>query len=70
MTALLKAYGKVVSLRIIADRASGASRGYGFATMGSPAEVDAAIQGLHNREIEGRRIVVNEAKSRPRDRHE
>jgi len=67
---LLKAfesYGKVVSGRIIQNRFNGKSKGYGFVEMSDRNQALAAIRALNGKEIKGRRIVVNEAKSSPRD---
>jgi RNA recognition motif-containing protein len=55
-------YGKVLSARIIEHR-FGKSKGYGFVEMADRAGATGAVQGLHNKEIKGRKIVVNEAKS-------
>ena len=55
-------YGTVTSAKIITDRATGRSRGFGFVEMSDGAE--AAIEALNETEIEGRKLVVNE--SRPK----
>lgn len=55
-------YGKVLSARIIEHR-FGKSKGFGFVEMADRPGALAAIQGLHNKEIKGRKVVVNEAKS-------
>ena len=54
--------GTVDSCRIITDRDTGQSRGFGFVEMSSKAEGEAAIAGLSGKEIEGRALTVNEAK--------
>jgi RNA recognition motif-containing protein len=59
-------FGKVVSVRLIENKFNGKSKGYGFVEMGSRDESAAAIRGLNGKEIDGRKIVVNPAKSRPR----
>ena len=56
------AFGAVNSAKVIMDRDSGRSKGFGFVEMSSPAEANAAIQGLHGQDIGGRDMVVNEAK--------
>jgi len=62
-----ESYGKVVSGRIIQNRFNGKSKGYGFVEMSDRNQAMAAIRALNGKEIKGRRIVVNEAKSSPRD---
>ena len=57
-------YGKVDSAKIITDRATGRSRGFGFVEMSDGAE--AAIEALNGTEVDGRELVVNE--SRPKDK--
>jgi RNA recognition motif-containing protein len=61
---LFSEYGTVQSAQVIQDRDSGRSKGFAFVEMGSDAEAQAAIQGLHDREHNGRRLTVNEAKPR------
>ena len=58
-------FGQVTSAKIIADRYSGVSRGFGFVEMTTKSEAQAAITGLNGRELKGRTLTVNEA--RPRD---
>ena len=57
---LFKEYGEVSSARVITDRFSNRSRGFGFVEMESGAEE--AIQALNDLEVEGRKLVVNESK--------
>jgi len=47
------------------DRETGRSRGFGFVTFGSDGEANAAINALHDQELDGRRIRVNLANARP-----
>ncbi len=58
-------HGAVESARVIIDRYSGRSRGFGFVEMGNPTEGQAAITQMNGRELNGRPLTVNEA--RPRD---
>ncbi|MDH4229017.1 MAG: RNA-binding protein [Nitrospirota bacterium] len=58
------AYGQVSSAAVIMDRDSGRSRGFGFVEMPSDAEARAAIEGLNDKELHGRRVSVNEARPR------
>ena len=57
-------YGEVTSAKIISDRYSGRSKGFGFVEMTSDDEGQAAIEGLSGKELAGRAIVVNEARPR------
>lgn len=54
--------GTVESVKIITDRDSGRSKGFGFVEMSSDAEAQAAIQEFHESDYEGRPMTVNEAK--------
>ena len=57
-------HGSVVSAKIIMDRDTNKSRGFGFVEMENSSDASKAIRELNNSEIDGRNIVVNEAKSR------
>ncbi len=57
-------HGSVVSAKVIKDRETGRSRGFGFVEMENPSDAKNAIKVLNESEIKGRNIVVNEAKSR------
>jgi RNA recognition motif-containing protein len=61
---LFSQFGTVQSVQVIQDRATGRSKGFGFVEMDTDAQAQAAIQGLHEREHDGRRLTVNEAKPR------
>jgi RNA recognition motif-containing protein len=61
---LFSQFGTVQSAQVIEDRETGRSKGFGFVEMDSEAEAQAAIDGLHDREHDGRRLTVNEAKPR------
>jgi cold-inducible RNA-binding protein len=56
--------GQVESANVITDRDTGRSRGFGFVEMESREGADAAIQQLNGYELDGRAIVVNEARPR------
>ncbi len=58
------AYGEVSSARVIQDRESGRSRGFGFVEMSDNGEAEAAIQALNGKDFNGRPLTVNEAKPR------
>jgi len=62
------AFGEVESARIITDRFSGRSKGFGFVEMPKKEEAEAAIAALNGKEIKGRSLKVNEAKPRRDDR--
>ena len=55
-------FGEVVSATIIKDKFTGKSRGFGFVEMPNREEADAAISGMNEKEISGRKIKVNEAR--------
>nr|XP_004236291.1 28 kDa ribonucleoprotein, chloroplastic [Solanum lycopersicum] len=59
-------HGKVVSARVVYDRESGRSRGFGFVTMSSEPEMSEAIANLDGQTLDGRTIRVNAAEERPR----
>ena len=61
---LFAEFGTVESAQVIQDRDTGRSKGFGFVEMSSEAEAQAAIQGLHDQEVNGRRLTVNEARPR------
>ena len=56
------AYGAIVSAKVMMERDTGRSKGFGFVEMGSDAEAQAAIQGVHGQNYGGRDLVVNEAR--------
>ena len=58
------AFGQVTAARVISDRESGRSRGFGFVEMASAEEGRKAIDGMNNQPIAGRPVRVNEAKAR------
>ena len=58
------AFGEVASVSIIRDKYSGESRGFGFVEMPVKSEAIAAINGLNDEELNGRRLNVNEARPR------
>ena len=58
------AYGEVASARVIADRDTGRSRGFGFVEMTNSGEAQAAINALNGTDLQGRTISANEARPR------
>ncbi|HEY1598974.1 MAG TPA: RNA-binding protein [Pirellulales bacterium] len=64
LEALFAPFGTIQSVQVIEDRETGRSKGFAFVEMGTEAEAQAAIRGLHEQEHEGRPLTVNEAKPR------
>ena len=62
---LFETYGTVTTTKIVTDKFTGSSRGFGFVEMPNNDEGQKAIDGLNGTDFEGRKIVVNE--SRPRE---
>jgi RNA recognition motif-containing protein len=56
------AFGTVQSAKVMMERDTGRSKGFGFVEMGSAAEAEAAIQGLHGKNFGGRDLTVNIAR--------
>lgn len=65
LQAIFGAFGQVESAKVIRDKFSGESKGFGFVEMPNKAEALAALQGIT--EIKGRKVTINEAK--PQVRH-
>ena len=63
-----ESFGEVTSAKIITDRFTGDSRGFGFVEMSNNSEAQAAISGLDGKDLKGRALKVNEARPR-RDDH-
>jgi RNA recognition motif-containing protein len=57
-------FGTVSSAKVMMDRDTGRSKGFGFVEMGSDAEAQSAINGMNGQNLEGRALVVNEARPR------
>ena len=58
------AHGTVVEVNMMMDRATGRPRGFGFVTMSTPAEAEAAIGAMNGKNVDGRDLTVNIAKPR------
>jgi hypothetical protein len=56
------AFGAVTSAKVMMERDTGRSKGFGFVEMGSDAEAQAAIEGMNGQALGGRNVVVNEAR--------
>ncbi len=61
-------FGTVVSAKVIMDRETGRSKGFGFVEMSSDEEAQAAVKGMDGKEIGGRAVAVSEA--RPQENRE
>jgi len=61
---IFEVHGTVVSAKVITDRDTNRSRGFGFVEMESSSDATNAIKALNESEVDGRNIVVNEAKAR------
>lgn len=60
------AHGDVTDVHVVLDRMTGQSRGFGFVTMGSQNEANAAMEALNGADLDGRALKVNEAEERAR----
>lgn len=67
LSALFEQFGTVASAKILTDKFSGRSKGFGFVEMDNAEEAQAAISGLNDSEVQGRKIVVNEAQPKKDD---
>jgi len=65
LRALFEQYGNVSSAKVITDRATGESRGFGFVEMASDEEANKAMKGLNNQQVEGRAMAVSVARDKP-----
>jgi RNA recognition motif-containing protein len=61
---LFSQFGAVSSAKVIMDRETGRSRGFGFVEMGTDAEAKEAIKNLNNKEVEGRAMSVSVAREK------
>jgi len=66
LTTMFGAYGEVSEARIVTDRETGRSRGFAFVTMSDAAQAQAAINAINGSSMEGRALVVNEAREQAR----
>ena len=66
LSSLFQSYGTVESAKIITDRNTGSSKGFGFVEMSSEEEAQAAIDAVNGTEVDGRQLKVNEAMDKPR----
>ncbi|HYX08310.1 MAG TPA: RNA-binding protein [Bacteroidales bacterium] len=66
---LFQEFGNVVSAKIISDKMSGRSKGYGFVELDDEADEEAAITSLNGKEINGRNLKVNKANQKREERN-
>ncbi len=64
LKAVFEDYGQVESVKIITDKMSGRSKGFGFVEMQDETEARSAMEALNESEYEGRKMIVNEARPR------
>jgi RNA recognition motif-containing protein len=62
------AFGEVSSVKILMDRETGRSRGFGFVEMPNPAEAESAIAQLNGKDVGGRALRINEARPKEQRR--
>lgn len=67
LKAAFSAFGEVTAVRVVTDRMTGRSKGFGFVTMPDSAQAQAAIDALNGRELDGRTVRVNESQPKPRE---
>ena len=60
-------FGEVTAVRVVTDRMTGRSKGFGFVTMPDATQAQAAIDALNGHELDGRTVRVNESQPKPRD---
>ena len=65
---LFASYGEVTSAKIVTDKFTNRSKGFGFVEMADDAAAQAAIAALNGSEVDGRNIVVNESRPKPEGR--
>jgi RNA recognition motif-containing protein len=67
LKAAFAAYGEVTSARVVTDRMTGRSKGFGFVEMPNREQAQAAIDALNGHELDGRTVRVNESQPKPRE---
>ncbi len=67
---IFEEYGELNSVKLISDKFTGRSKGFGFVEMPNADEAKKAIEELNGAEVEGRAIVVNESVEKPREQRD
>lgn len=67
LKAAFAAYGEVTSARVVTDRMTGRSKGFGFVEMPDRTQAQAAIDALNGQPLDGRPVRVNESQPKPRE---
>ncbi len=62
-----ESFGAVMSAKVIRDKFTGQSRGFGFVQMSTQSQAETAIKSLNGKELQGKQISVSEARPRPSD---
>ena len=70
LKAAFAAFGEVTAVRVVTDRMTGRSKGFGFVTMPDAVQAQAAIDALNGHELDGRTVRVNESQPKPREERE
>jgi len=65
LQSLFETYGSIQSCDIVLDKKTGVSKGFGFIEMPKPGEAKAAVKNLNNQELEGNKIRVKKAETKP-----
>ena len=67
LRSLFATHGEVTSARVVTDRSTGQSKGFGFVEMPDRETADKAINALNGEEVDGRKLRVNESQPKPRE---
>ena len=67
LRAAFAAFGEVTSARVVTDRMTGRSKGFGFVEMPNGEQAQAAVEALNGKELDGRPLRVNESQPKPRE---
>ena len=68
LRSMFEQFGTVTSVKIVTDRETGRSKGFGFVEMENDSEGQAALTNLYDTEVQGRKIIINEAQPKPQNK--